>query len=286
MGLSKSARELRRGAHMARVGGWRAGWRFAREEVLRNAWLRGSAPLVPARWLRVECNLCGWRGTRFLTHCAPGYLDLNVFCARCRSYPRHRGFAWLWSAGLAQRFERLRAHSGEKLVFAPEPGMLGLLEPVLGPITGVDLGLGNPLVARREDLVALSVRDGSLAFVSCFHVLEHVHDDRRALRELARALAPDGLLILCVPKTFGRAHTVDYGGPHPLLNGHCWDYGENFAQRLLEAGLAGESYRTDRLVPAALHARLALQPEEIYVLRRAAPGELARIEERRSLPRA
>jgi len=284
MSLAKSARELRRGVHMARVGGWRAGWRFTREEVLRNAWLRGSARFVPARWLQVECNMCGWRGARFLTHCAPGYLDLNVFCARCRSYPRHRGFAWLWFNGLASQFERLRAHPGEKLMFAPEPGMLRLLEPVVGPITGVDLGLGNPLVARREDLVQLGVRDASVAFVSCFHVLEHVHEDRRALRELARALAPDGLLILCVPKAFGRTETHDYGGPHPLLNGHCWDYGEDFDERLLEAGFSGESYRTDRLVPAVLHARLGLQPEEIYVLRRAARGEPARIEARRALP--
>lgn len=273
MKLRKIARELRRGAGLARVGGPGAAWTFVREEVLHNAWLRASAHLPRRASSGVECNVCGWRGARFLTHCAARYVDRDSFCPACASYPRHRGFAWLWKEHLAAELAPLRHGAGRKLMFAPERGMLSLLEPALGAIEGVDLDASNPLVHHREDLQALTFADGSVDFVSCFHVLEHVPDDRLALRELHRVLSPTGRLILCVPITFGRRETIDYGGPHPLLNGHCYDYGDDFEERLVDAGFAGRSWRTDLAVPEALHARHGLsKQEEIFVLHRAAAG--------------
>jgi SAM-dependent methyltransferase len=41
--------------------------------------------------------------------------------------------------------------------------------------------------------------DGSFDFLICSHVLEHVSDDRRALRELYRILAPSGRAIIMTP---------------------------------------------------------------------------------------
>jgi len=93
---AKSLRELRRGWSIARAGGVRAGWVFVREEVVRNSLVR----LAPGR-ARVECNVCGWRGARFLTHCGAGYVNFDAFCPACMSYPRHRGFAYLLEHDLA-----------------------------------------------------------------------------------------------------------------------------------------------------------------------------------------
>ncbi len=152
-----------------------------------------------------------------------------------------------------------------------------LVEPVVGRLEGADLETG-PLVHYREDLQSLSFADGSVDFASCFHVLEHVPDDRRALRELRRVLSKHGRLILCVPMTFGRAETWDFGGPNPLLNMHCYDYGDDFPERLLEAGFTGRSYRIDQLVPTELHRLLAMTKEEIFVLRRAASDADSSIE--------
>ncbi len=45
--------------------------------------------------------------------------------------------------------------------------------------------------------------DGTLTFFICSHVLEHVHDDRKALRELFRVLRPGGSGILLVPIVLG-----------------------------------------------------------------------------------
>jgi SAM-dependent methyltransferase len=45
--------------------------------------------------------------------------------------------------------------------------------------------------------------DGSVDFFVCSHVLEHVREDRKALRELFRVLRPGGQGILLVPIVLG-----------------------------------------------------------------------------------
>jgi hypothetical protein len=266
----KVVRELRRGAHMVRVGGARAGFRFLREEVVANTWLRlREGQGLSAERARVECNLCGWRGSRFLTHCAAGYIDRNSFCPRCRSYARHRGFAWLLQHELAPAFAELARGAGRRILFAPEPGMARLLGQRLDRIEGADLDGGREGVTRVEDLQSLSLADGSVDFAAAFHVLEHVPDDRKALRELARVLSPRGRLLLCVPMSFERESTLEFGEARADLNEHWRDYGLDFASRLGEAGLAGRSYRLRRDVPREHFERLALSDEELHWLGRA-----------------
>lgn len=264
---SKIVRELRRGGAMLRSGGLRAGWRFVREEVVGNTWLRlrEGKGLPPERG-RVECNVCGWRGSRFLTHCAAGYVDRNSFCPRCRSYARHRGFAWLLQHELLAEFARLAGGSGRRILFAPEPGMARLLGRHLDRIEGADLDGAREGVTLIEDLQALSFPDGSVDFVAAFHVLEHVPDDQRAMRELARVLAPGGRLLLCVPTTLARRETVEFGEPRADLNGHWRDYGADIGERLSGAGLEGRSFRLGRDLPRDVFERLALIDEELHWL--------------------
>lgn len=52
---------------------------------------------------------------------------------------------------------------------------------------------------RHEDLLRLSMRDGTQGAVVSFDVLEHVFEYRVALAECARVTRPDGLLLLTVP---------------------------------------------------------------------------------------
>ena len=117
-----------------------------------------------------------------------------------------------------------------------------------------------------------------MAFVSCFHVLEHVRDDRRALSELHRVLRDDGRIVLCVPITLGRRETVEFGGPNPLLNDHCFDYGEDFEDRLTDASFSGVGYRLHEVVPSELHERLAVSKDIVYVLGPTRAGEEDRID--------
>jgi SAM-dependent methyltransferase len=267
---AKALRELRRGAAMWRVGGARAGWRFLCEEVVANTWLRlrEGGGLANGR-ARVECNVCGWRGSRFLTHCAAGYVERNAFCPRCRSYARHRGFAWLLEHELVGEFSGLARGSGRRLLFAPEPGVAGLLARHLDRLEGVDIDGAREGVSLVADAQALPLPDGSVDFAASFHVLEHVPDDRAALRELARVLSPEGRAIVCVPTNTERDETIEFGAALPELNHHWRDYGRDVVQRFAEAGLVARTHRLSRDVPREVFDRLALADEELHVLGRA-----------------
>lgn len=268
-GGAKVARELRRGLDVLRVGGTRAGWRFVREEVLGNTWLRlREGRGLPEGRGRVECNVCGWRGSRFLTHCSAGYVDRNSFCPRCRSYARHRGFAWLLEHRLRDELTQLARGSGRRILFAPEPGVARLLGRYLDRLEGADLDGARAGVTLVEDLQALSFPDGSVDFAAAFHVLEHVPDDRRAMRELARVLSPSGRVLLCVPTTLTRRETLEFGAPREDLNGHWRDYGTEIVEHLRDAGLVGTSFRLARDLPVEVFSRLASIDEELHWLSR------------------
>ncbi|MEO0652152.1 MAG: methyltransferase domain-containing protein [Planctomycetota bacterium] len=241
-------------------GAW-AALRVIYVEGLRNSALRAAAsiPFLPQS-NRVRCNICGWSSASFLSHCGIDYESTNAFCGRCRSYARHRGFAWLLEQGQI-------SGGGGALLFAPEHALrIALTQAGFAPI-GTDLAPKNSLVRVRQDAQFLGLRDRSLALAVSFHVLEHVPDDRRALRELARVLAPDGQLVLCVPITQHHAATREFGAPDPRLNDHYRDYGRDFGERLEGAGFDYREFRLDHVIPAAEHVRLAMIDESIFLAR-------------------
>jgi SAM-dependent methyltransferase len=72
----------------------------------------------------------------------------------------------------------------------------------------------------------------------CLNVLEHIEEDREALRRMASVLAPDGIVVLIVP-AFPSLH-----GPIDELLGHHRRYTRASISKLAEAaGLAVKSAR-------------------------------------------
>jgi SAM-dependent methyltransferase len=76
-----------------------------------------------------------------------------------------------------------------------------------GPVTGVELSEAAASLARERhvgEVVEGSVLEmpfapASFDLVVCLDVIEHLQDDRAALRELRRVLAPGGALLVTVP---------------------------------------------------------------------------------------
>lgn len=85
------------------------------------------------------------------------------------------------------------------LHFAPEVG-LGAWIQSLSPVSYVACDL-NPVAEHivRVDAENIPYQDQSFDLVIANHVLEHVGDDKRALSEIRRVLAPDGFAILQTP---------------------------------------------------------------------------------------
>jgi SAM-dependent methyltransferase len=84
----------------------------------------------------------------------------------------------------------------------------------------------------QADFHDLPVRDASFDLVTCCDVLEHLAEDRRAIGELARILAPGGLLVATVPAF------QFLWGEHDTLYGHHRRYrAPELRERLQAAGL-------------------------------------------------
>lgn len=88
------------------------------------------------------------------------------------------------------------------------------------------------------------LRDGSFDFIICSHVLEHVKDDRQAMREINRVLANDGLGIIIVPLDLNRSSTDEAWGLSEEENirrfgqkDHVRSYSKNdYVMRLEQSG--------------------------------------------------
>jgi ubiquinone/menaquinone biosynthesis C-methylase UbiE len=120
-----------------------------------------------------------------------------------RYMARHEAFASLW-----QRYRRPQTQYKVLDVGCGTGGLLAYLAkqaPML-PV-GIDLFAGTLPYCRRRgidavnvaDATALPFQDATFDFVVTQDVIEHVEDDRAALREIYRVCAPSGLVLVLVP---------------------------------------------------------------------------------------
>jgi SAM-dependent methyltransferase len=120
---------------------------------------------------------------------------------------------------------------------------------------------GNPLyetadlmqagVTHQVDITDTKLPAASYDVVMANHVLEHIPDDRAAMRELFRLLKPGGFALLTVPINATRDDT--YENPsitafsdrwaHFSAHDHLRYYGLDFADRLSETGFQVETFR-------------------------------------------
>ena len=214
--------------------------------------------LLPAK---VACPCCGWQGRRFNDYIEVGYRIINATCPRCASHSRHR-FLFLW----ASRELKIEGKSGLALVFAPERALAPLWSnaPRL-KVCRVDVEVTRG-VDLLVDIQALPLTSNSVDLIWCHHVLEHVENDRAAIKELRRVLRPaTGELVVSVPMGAG-AVTDEYGFAAPTLSGHWRLYGDDFMGRLAEGGLSARPLDFD--VSAEERRRYVIEPKRTYICRK------------------
>ncbi len=95
---------------------------------------------------------------------------------------------------------------------------------------------------EKMDICNIQHSDGTFDAVYCSHVLEHVPDDRKAIRELHRVLAPAGWALILVPMR-GDVTDEDPTIVDPVArqrrfgqHDHVRMYGRDIIDRLAEAG--------------------------------------------------
>jgi SAM-dependent methyltransferase len=214
----------------------------------------------------VTCPCCGGQFPRFLPYGQRA--RPNAKCPGCRSKKRHR-LLWLFLRDRTNLFtDRLRV-----LHFAPERCFLKAFAslPNLDYVTA-DLQPGKAMLAI--DITALPLAAGSFDAIICSHVLEHIPDDRQAMRELFRVLKPAGWATLMVPVEPGRAETFE--DPRVVLpaereqvfghHDHVRIYGQDFTERLERTGFAVRVHRyAKELEPEAVKKYGLKRKDEIYL---------------------
>lgn len=158
-------------------------------------------------------------------------------CPHCGSLERHR-LSWLYFQHKTTVLEQRCAF----LHIAPEPSILRrFLAMSYIHYVPADLHPRHPSV-HRMDISAISHPNNSFDFIYASHVLEHVADDRGAIREFHRVLKPGGVAIIMVP--IAGTRTTEGGitmqPPERLRmfgqEDHLRQYGADFADRLREVG--------------------------------------------------
>jgi SAM-dependent methyltransferase len=69
--------------------------------------------------------------------------------------------------------------------------------------------LKSPLADIKADICNLPFDDNKFDVILCNHVLEHIPDDTKAIKELYRVLKPNGMAILQIPQDLKRPFTFE-----------------------------------------------------------------------------
>jgi SAM-dependent methyltransferase len=167
---------------------------------------------------------------------SPTYRE--VICPNCESQPRHRALVLYLKACTDFYSAYLRVlHIGPESFLRRKFSTLPNLK-----YTTADLRRAS--VDLKIDVTYMPFSNNSYDVILASHILEHIKDDRAALREILRVLKPGGFAFLQVPLNAANAVTLEnprIQSPRERLRAygqedHVRLYGRDYKDRLSEAG--------------------------------------------------
>lgn len=211
-----------------------------------------------------ECPCCGGRFRRMIPWDPSDPLDDNMVCPSCRSQSRHR----LLLTYLERETDIFTSET-RLLHFAPESFLMDRFREYRN-IEYITADLSMARVSAKLDITSLPFRSDSFNALICNHVLEHVTDDRGAIRELSRVLRPGGWAVIMVPMDCSRAETFEdpsITDPEKRMEAfgqsdHVRIYGKDFIHRLRSGSWRVEQLNYAEELDPGLRKRLALMQEE------------------------
>lgn len=219
----------------------------------------------------VLCPVCGARYRKFMPY---GYVEQrsNALCPRCLALERHR-LLWLW----LERATDMAQTAPEFLHIAPEACLMRRFRKIYsGGRAGryITADLESPLAKVQMDIQSIPFADGSFDVIFCNHILEHVADDRLAMREMYRVMRPGGWGVMLSPVDENRAETFEDDSitdpaERTRLFGqydHRRVYGRDYAGRLHEAGFEVDEIDFFAGLTAAERKLYGLRREILYIV--------------------
>lgn len=220
-----------------------------------------------------QCPLCGCQRRKFLPY---GYVTSreNALCPNCLSLERHR-LLWLW---LVRESDIGRGAMAlpKMLHIAPEVALMRKFKKMYAstPDRYVTADLESPLADMHFDVQQIPLAKESFDAVICNHIMEHVEDDHKALRELYRILRRGGWGVILSPvelereKTF-EDDTITDPAERTRIFGqydHRRIYGRDYAARLREAGFEVYDIDYKNELSKAEQELYALPADHLYIV--------------------
>jgi SAM-dependent methyltransferase len=208
------------------------------------------------------CPVCGAANLGFAT--TPTGRP-RALCPQCSCLERHRFLTLLLPAVVAER-----PPSGVVLDVAPSRQVSPLIRAIRpeGYVSmDFDPAADGRLVDIRASLTDIPLPDASVSVLVCYHVLEHVPDDLRAMGEIARVLAPDGVALVQVPWRNAPTDEDPSASPEERLvrfgqADHVRWYGVEFVPRLEASGLRAQELVPEKFLDERVVALLGLMRGE------------------------
>jgi ubiquinone/menaquinone biosynthesis C-methylase UbiE len=144
---------------------------------------------------------------------------------------------------LTQKTDLFSGNPKKMLHVAPEAQLSRLFQEA-DRIDYLSADLSSATAMVKMDITDIHYADDSFDVIYCSHVLEHVSDDMRAMRELYRVLKPGGWAVLQVPisaeMTFEDPTVTSPEAREQLFgqSDHVRRYGPDYADRLAAAGFS------------------------------------------------
>lgn len=219
-----------------------------------------------------ECSVCNSKLRKFIS-AAPGSRS-GKRCPVCKSLERHR-IACIY---LTEIYKIHIKKDLRVLHFAPESGLknkmltFSFVEYLTADLMSDDVDL-------KLDICKIDLPDNRFDFVFCSHVLEHVEDDRQAMKEIFRVLAPGGSGLIMVPMVEAGPTIEDPNEKNPNERlrrfgqiDHVRLFGMDIVDRLQDAGFMVTIYKPTESPLAVNFHRFGMREEDI-IFEIIKPGE-------------
>lgn len=182
------------------------------------------------------CPICETNHEKFNSF---GYIPReDALCPTCGSLERHR-LSWLV---IKDKIKNQNIKNKNLLHIAPEKMLREKFTNIFKEnYLTADLYSANAKI--KMDITKIEYPNESFDYIYCSHVLEHIQDDKKAMRELNRVLKKDGWAILLVPIMTKGPTEEDYSinTPEERMKyyghpDHVRNYGCDYKERLEENG--------------------------------------------------
>ncbi|KAA3631194.1 MAG: class I SAM-dependent methyltransferase [Bacteroidetes bacterium] len=169
-----------------------AGLVISKKWLVKNeGWIR---KLLSVQYIghQFECNICETQLSKFLIR-----HNSEKMCPACGSLSRNRR---LWSL-----LHPLMQPGKKLLHFSPSRSLFRKLNTLDIHYTSTDFE--DEFIAHKQyDITAIDEPDDSFDYIICYHILEHIENDRLAMQELLRVLKPGGTGFIQTPYKDGETY--------------------------------------------------------------------------------